>query len=162
MTGSADKKSAMLATQPIKRIEVHPFNESGLLVEDGNELLLLADGGGRYRLDFHGSEPAGAWVRVSGLVDHSCASVSRRIAGRVRKNDITPMDTEFDAVGEIIEREGLPLLQTDDGHEYAITDRCGRQTGDRVQVRGTLVPLRLTVFTLGEACVLVDEMLLKD
>lgn len=147
----------MVATA-VKRIEVHPFNESGLLVEDGDELLLLADGGGRYRLDFRGSERAGAWVRVSGLVDHSCASVSRGIAGRIRKNDIAPIDTVFDGVGEIVEADGLPLLHTDDGHEYAITDPHGHRSGDRVHVRGTLVPLRLTVFALGEACVLVDEM----
>ncbi len=148
----------MIATKPARRSELYPFEEAGLLIEDGSELVLLADAGGRYELDYLGSMPAGAWVRVSGFVDHSCASVSRQIAGRIRKNDIAPMDSEFDRGGEIVEREGLPMLRTDDGHEYAMTDPQGRTRGQRVRVRGTLVPLRLTVFTLGDACVLVDDI----
>lgn len=156
--GATDKKCRMVATKLAKRVELYPFEESGLLVEEGSGLVLLADAGGRYELDYVGSMPAGAWVRVSGLVDHSSASVSRQIAGRIRRNDITPMDSAFDAVGALVERDGLPLLRTDDGHEYAITDAGTHRRGQRVHVRGTLVPLRLTVFTQGEACVLVDDV----
>lgn len=148
----------MIATHAPKRTDLHPFDETGLLVEEGNELILLADAGGRYLLDYLGAMPAGAWVRVAGFVDHSHASVSRHIAGRIRKNDIAPVRSEFDAVGEIVDRDGLPLLRTDEGHEFAITDPSGHKTGDRIHVRGTLVPLRLTVFAQGEACVLVEDI----
>jgi len=149
---------ASIRTNPTEKSELLPFDETGILADENGKSLLLADSGGRYWLDYSGAMPVGAWVRVSGRVDHACASVSHQIAGRVRRNSIEPVHSEFDESGQLIEGRDNVLLLTSSGKHYVLNDLGAFRAGQRVRVAGTLVPLRVTLFDEGDGCVLNDSI----
>lgn len=149
---------AEVHSRPAASSDLLPFDETGILSEEDGAFLLLADIGGRYRLEYSGALPVGAWVRVRGHVDHSTASVSHQIAGTVRRNTIEQVQSAFDAEGELVEgRENLMLL-TGDGKRYVLNESGDLRPGQRVRVYGTLIPLRVTLFDEGDGCVLNERI----
>lgn len=134
------------------------FDDTGVLVDEGGVMLLQADGGGRYLLDYLGALPPGTWVRVSGRVDYGCASVSHEITGRVRRNQIEAMQSAFRQDGLLVPGHESLLLQTASGRRYILNDAAGLCAGQRVRVTGTLVPLCVTAYDEGDGCVLNDRV----
>src|SRR5262249_3039409 len=97
-----------------------------------------------------GALPMGAWVRVSGQVEHACASVSHQIAGRVRRNSIEPVRSEFNEAGQLVEGRESVLLLTSAGKRYVLNELGEFHAGQRVRVACALVPVAVTFFDGGD------------
>ncbi len=77
----------------------------------------------------------------------------------VRSHTSEPVSYELDVSGTLVAGpDGPLLLAADNGVLYVINDARDFVVGDRVRVTGMRVPLHVTIYEHGDACILNDSI----
>lgn len=78
---------------------------------------------------------------------------------RIRNHTSEPVSYELDVSGTLVAGpDGPLLLAADHGVLYVINDARDFVVGDRVRVTGMRVPLHVTIYEHGDACILNDSI----
>ena len=86
-------------------------------------------------------------------------SKAARTHERIRRHTSEPESYELDVSGTLVAGpDGPLLLAADNGVLYVINDARDFVVGDRVRVTGMRVPLHVTIYEHGDACILNDSI----
>lgn len=96
------------------------------------------------------------------ICPRNAAATSSKVARThesVRRHTSEPESYELDVSGTLVAGpDGPLLLAADNGVLYVINDARDFVVGDRVRVTGGCVPLHVTIYEHGDACILNDSI----
>lgn len=167
---SADSQETCSAGQetpdsdPQRGHSARHFHDTGTIIHRVDRMVFYADRGGIYGLENVGRSVDGECVRVEGMLETNGPGHDRPrdLDGMIRRNTIEPASQRIDVVGVLVRGPDKPLLRADNGMLYVVNDSGDFDVGDRVRVTGMRVPLCVTIYEHGDACILNDTITRVD